>query len=114
MPGNRVLWAVPAPTGRLWVGYNIGIASMRIEDLRRAASDARFLVSYDFYDEGDGLKANPELRGSTPATVAPDGRIWLTTTEGRATIDPAHIRKNSLPPPVQILQFTVDDADVDQ
>jgi len=113
LPGNRVLWAVAAPAGRLWVGYNIGIASMRMEDLRRAASDAHFLIPYDFYDEGDGLKANPELRGSTPVALAPDDRIWLTTSEGLATIDPAHIRKNLLPPPVQILQLTVDDVDVD-
>jgi signal transduction histidine kinase/ligand-binding sensor domain-containing protein len=113
LPGNRVLWTVPTLDGRLWVGYNIGIASMRIEDLRRAASDAHFLVPYEFYDEGDGLKANPEQRGSTPVAVGPDGRIWLTTSEGLATIDPAHLRKNLLPPPIQILQFTADDADVD-
>jgi len=86
---------------------------MRIDDLLHAASDAHFLVPYDFYDEGDGLKANPEQRGSTPVAVAPDGRIWLTTSEGLATIDPAHLRKNLLPPPVQILQLTADDADVD-
>ena len=113
LPGNRVLWAVPTPAGRLWVGYNIGIASMRVEDLLHAASDAHFLVPYDFYDEGDGLKANPEQRGSAPVAVAPDGRIWLTTSEGLATIDPSHLRKNLLPPPVQILQLTADDADVD-
>jgi signal transduction histidine kinase/ligand-binding sensor domain-containing protein len=113
LPGNRVLWAVPTPGGRLWVGYNIGIASMGIGDLLHAASDADFLVPYDFYDDGDGLRANPEVRGSTPVTVAPDGRIWLTTSEGLATIDPAHIRRNLLPPPVQILQLTADDADVD-
>ena len=113
LPGNRVLWAVPTATGRLWVGYNIGIASMRIEDLRHAASDPHVSVPYDFYDDGDGLKANPELRGSTPVAVAPHGRIWLTTSEGLATIDPAHLRKNLLPPPVQILQLTADDADVD-
>jgi signal transduction histidine kinase len=113
LPGNRVLWAVPTPAGKLWVGYNIGIASMRIEDLLHAAWDAHFLVPYDLYGDGDGLKANPEVRGSTPVTVAPDGRIWLTTSEGLATIDPEHIRKNLLPPPVQILQLTADDADVD-
>ncbi|MCU1253156.1 MAG: two-component system sensor kinase [Edaphobacter sp.] len=112
LPGNRVLWAVPTPAGRLWVGYNIGIASMRIEDLLHAESDAHFLVPYDFYDDGDGLKANPEQRGSTPVAVAPDGRIWLTTSEGLATIDPAHLRKNLLPPPVRILQLTADDAEV--
>ena len=112
LPGNRVLWAVPT-AGRLWVGYNLGIASMRIEDLLHAASDAHFLVPYSLYDDGDGLKANPEVRGSTPVTVAPDGRIWLTTSEGLATIDPANIRKNLLPPPIRILQLTADDAEVD-
>lgn len=113
LPGNRVLWAVPTSAGRLWVGYNIGIASMRIEDMRHIATDARFLVPYDFYDDGDGLKANPELRGSTPVTTGSDGRIWFTTSEGLATIDPAHLRKNLLPPPVQILQLTADDTDID-
>jgi signal transduction histidine kinase/ligand-binding sensor domain-containing protein len=113
LPGNRVLWAVLTPAGKLWVGYNIGIAYMRIEDLLHAASDAHFMVPYDFYDDGDGLKANPEQRGGTPVAVAPDGRIWLTTSEGLATIDPAHLRKNLLPPPVQILQLTADDAVVD-
>jgi signal transduction histidine kinase/ligand-binding sensor domain-containing protein len=113
LPGNRVLWAVPTPAGRLWVGYNIGIASMRIEDLRHAATDEHFLVPYDFYDDGDGLKANPELRGSTPVATALDGRIWFTTSEGLATIDPAHLRKNLLPPPVQIVQVTADDTDID-
>jgi ligand-binding sensor domain-containing protein/signal transduction histidine kinase len=113
LPGNRVLWAVPTPAGRLWVGYNIGIASMRTEDLLHAASDAHFQVPYEFYDDGDGLKANPELRGNTPVAIALDGRIWLTTSEGLATIDPAHIRKNLLPAPIKILQLTADDADVD-
>jgi signal transduction histidine kinase/ligand-binding sensor domain-containing protein len=113
LPGSRVLWAVPTPAGRLWVGYNIGIASMRIEDLRHAATDEHFLIPYDFYDDGDGLKANPELRGSTPVAMALDGRIWFTTSEGLATIDPAHLRKNLVPPPVQILQLTADDVDVD-
>src|SRR5260370_25257963 len=80
LPGNRVLWAVPAPTGRLWVGYNIAIASMRVEDLRRAASDAHFLVPYHFYDEGDGLKANPQLPGNTLVNVATYCGIWLTKT----------------------------------
>jgi signal transduction histidine kinase/ligand-binding sensor domain-containing protein len=113
LPGNRVLWAVPTSAGMLWVGYNIGIASMRIEDMRHAAADEHFLIPYDFYDDGDGLKTNPDLRGSTPVTMAPDGRIWFTTSEGLGTIDPAHLRRNLLPPPVQVLQLTADDADVD-
>jgi signal transduction histidine kinase/ligand-binding sensor domain-containing protein len=113
LPGNRILWAVQGPGGRLWLGYNVGVASVAIKDLLRAASDPTFLVPYDFYDDGDGLHSNPDLHGSTPVVVLPDGRIWLTTSEGLATIDPAHIRKNPVPPPVHIVQITADDANVD-
>lgn len=113
LPGSRVLWAVPGPGGRLWLGYNIGVASVTVSDLLHAATDPKSLVPYDFYDDGDGLHSNPDLHGSTPVAVLPDGRIWLTTSEGLATIDPAHIRKNPVAPPVHIVQITVDDANVD-
>jgi signal transduction histidine kinase/ligand-binding sensor domain-containing protein len=113
LPGDRVLWAVRGPHGRLWLGYTIGVASVTIEDLLRAASDPGFHIPYDFYDDGDGLHSNPDLHGSTPVVVLPDGRLWLTTSEGLATVDPAHIRKNPFPPPVHILQVTADDAKVD-
>jgi signal transduction histidine kinase/ligand-binding sensor domain-containing protein len=113
LPGNRVLWAVRGPNDRLWLGYNIGIASVLIQDLFQAVSNPTFHIPYDFYDDGDGLRSNPDLHGSTPVAVLPDGRFWFTTSEGLATIDPAHIRKNPLPPPVHILQVTVDDVNLD-
>jgi signal transduction histidine kinase/ligand-binding sensor domain-containing protein len=113
LPGSRVLWAVRGPHGRLWLGYNIGVASVLVEDLLRAASDQAFRVPFDFYDEGDGIRSNPDLHGSSPVAVLPDGRFWLVTSEGLATIDPAHIRKNPFPPPVQILQVTANDVKLD-
>jgi signal transduction histidine kinase/ligand-binding sensor domain-containing protein len=113
LPGSRVLWAVQGLGGRLWLGYNIGVASVVISDLLRAATDPNFHVSYDFYDDGDGLHSNPDLHGSTPVAVLPDGRIWLTTSEGLASINPAHIRKNPVPPPIHITQIIADDANED-
>ncbi len=108
-----MLWALPGPDGRLWLGYNVGLASVAIEDLRRAASDAKFQVPFAFYDEGDGLKGNPDLRSSSPAVVAADGRLWLTTLDGLATLDLKHIPRDAVPPPVHILAFRADDVDGD-
>jgi signal transduction histidine kinase len=113
LPGNRVLWAVQLLGDRLWLGYNIGVASVTIRDLLHAATDPKFLVPYDFYDDGDGLHGNPDLHGSTPVVVQPDGRIWLTTSGGLASINPADIRKNTVPPPVQIVQVSADDTNLD-
>jgi signal transduction histidine kinase len=111
LPGNRVLWALPGPDGLLWLGYNVGVASVHIEDLRRAASDASFQVPFDFFDEGDGLKSNPDLRSGSPAALTADGRLWLTTVEGVATLDLEHIPRDTVPPPVHILAFRADDVD---
>jgi signal transduction histidine kinase len=111
LPGNRVLWALPGPDGRLWLGYNVGVASVHVEDLRRAASDARFQVPFDFFDAGDGLNSNPDLRSSSPAVLAADGRLWLTTLDGLATLDLKHIPRDAVPPPVHILAFRADDVD---
>jgi signal transduction histidine kinase/streptogramin lyase len=113
LPGSRVLWAVQSQRDRVWLGYNIGVASVSIRDLLHAAADPTFLVPYDFYDDGDGLHSNPDLHGSTPVVVLPDGRIWLTTSEGLASINPSDIRKNPVPPPVHIVQVSADDASVD-
>jgi signal transduction histidine kinase len=38
----------------------------------------------------------------------PDGHLWFPTIRGIVSVDPAHIRTNSIPPPVQIEQVTVD------
>jgi signal transduction histidine kinase/ligand-binding sensor domain-containing protein len=114
LPGSRVLWEVQGPDGRLWLGYNIGVASVAISDLVHATTDPKFLVSYDFYDDGDGLHSNPDLHGSSPVAVLPNGRIWLTVSEGLATIDPASIRKNTVPPPVHIVLIAADDVNVDE
>jgi signal transduction histidine kinase/ligand-binding sensor domain-containing protein len=113
LPGSRVLWALRGPNGRLWLGYNIGVASVLVDDLMRAAINPAFRVPYDFYDDGDGLRSNPDLHGSTPVALLSDGRFWLVTSEGLATLDPAHMRRNTLPPPVHILRAAADDVNLD-
>jgi signal transduction histidine kinase len=113
LPGNRVLWAARDAGGHVWLGYTIGVASVANEDLSRAAADPRFIVPHKFYDDGDGLRSNPDRHGSSPVAVTPDGRIWFTTSEGLATIDPAHIHKNLVPPLAGILEVKADDVDQD-
>jgi signal transduction histidine kinase/ligand-binding sensor domain-containing protein len=113
LPGNRVLWAVPGPDDRLWLGYNVGVASVRVRDLQQATKDAGFQVPYDFFDEADGLKSGPDLRSDAPALVSPEGRLWLTTAEGLATLDLRHIPRDIVPPPVHILALRADDVDRD-
>jgi signal transduction histidine kinase len=40
--------------------------------------------------------------------VADDGRLWFATTSGIVSIDPAHVPRNRLPPPVAIRTISTD------
>jgi ligand-binding sensor domain-containing protein/signal transduction histidine kinase len=107
LPGNRVIWTVPDRHGNLWIGYSTGIARLSIDDLLHSPSENSQL-RYDFYDDGDGLKSNPEGSGSDPVALSSDGRLWVTMSEGVGVIDLAHMRRNSVAPPVHILGLTAD------
>jgi signal transduction histidine kinase len=107
LPGNRVIWTLPDQRGNLWLGYSTGIARLSVNDLLHTSPETRQL-QYDFYDDGDGLKSNPEAYGSGPVALSSDGRLWVSMSEGIGMIDLARMRRNSIAPPVHILGLTAD------
>lgn len=91
---------VTDPEEGLWFSENRGIMHLREGQLRDLVSGK---VEFESFGTLDGLTA--ELRGSlaSPSAVrTTDGRIWFATTKGLAWIDPRHIVRNSVPPPVMI------------
>lgn len=113
LPGERVLWAIPDGNGNMWLGYNIGVARLDLRQLRDAKAAGSGKFQGKLYDARDGIENSPDLRGSAPAALAQDGRLWLTASQGVAVLDPAHLRTNPLPPPVHIVDFEADGQEVD-
>lgn len=107
LPGDRLLWVIPDRQGKLWLGYGTGVARLSISELLGTSTSVQQL-QYDFYDDGDGLKSNPEVHGSSPVARTADGRLWVSMSEGIGMIDPAHVHLNTLPPPVHILELRAD------
>jgi signal transduction histidine kinase/ligand-binding sensor domain-containing protein len=112
LPGDRVLWALPDAHGNLWLGYNIGVARMNAQQMRESG-DRHKQLDLTFFDDADGIDNNPNLKGNSPAAFAEDGRLWLTTSQGVAILDPKHLQINLLPPPVQILGLRADEEAID-
>src|SRR5690606_24362299 len=53
------------------------------------------------YTEVDGLRNREANGGSQPAGGrTPDGRLWFPTLDGVAVVDPARVRRDSVPPAV--------------
>ena len=108
IPGIRVLWALPDSHENLWLGYSIGVARVNAQQLREPKRTAASSSASTFFDDADGIINSPDLAGNAPAAFAQDGRLWLTTSQGVAVLDPEHLDTNLLPPPVHILGMDAD------
>ncbi len=95
--------------GNLWMSCNKGVfrvSRAEIEDLDRGAIGRLHPVAYG---RADGMKSRECNGANQPAGWrAPDGRLWFPTIHGAATIDPARIPKNGVPPPVVVEEILAD------
>jgi signal transduction histidine kinase len=113
LPGERVLWILTDRGDRIWLGFSTGVAYLSRSNLDRAARDSSYQVAFQFLDDADGLKGNPDRGWQSPAVRANDGSFWFRTSEGVAFIDPQHMPTNPVAPPVHIERTVSDGAVVD-
>lgn len=93
---------------RLWMSSNQGIFHVSLDELDAFARGEISQVSSGAYTEREGLRNREANGGGSPAGVrGRDGRLWFPTQDGVAVIDPRAIRRNPLPPPVDIQRVLV-------
>jgi signal transduction histidine kinase/ligand-binding sensor domain-containing protein len=89
----------------LWFATGNGIARC---DCTITADCVRWME----FGPGDGLRSRETAMNSHPsAWRSRDGHLWFATPKGLVEVDPAHFPVNSLPPPVVVERFAVDDID---
>ncbi len=93
--------------GGIWVTSNIGLYRLKKEDVMNFVAGNLEEVPSTVFDHNDGLR-NKECTGATRSLKASDGRIWIPTLGGVATIDPSNVRENTTIPPVYITDFLTD------
>jgi signal transduction histidine kinase/ligand-binding sensor domain-containing protein len=93
--------------GDLWLnGFN-GIARLSGQELERAIRDPAYRVHCEMLDYLDGVPGTAiQLRPTPSAIATTDGRLWFETTGGTISIDPKHLVRNDLAPPVTIWSIT--------
>ncbi|HUY95454.1 MAG TPA: two-component regulator propeller domain-containing protein, partial [Terracidiphilus sp.] len=98
------------PLTHFWFATPNGIARCdRVPPgLIRAISCSNLLE----FSTADGLRSRETAVNSHPsAWKSTDGRLWFATPKGLVEVDPAHFPVNTVPPPVAVERFAVDDAD---
>ncbi|WP_260600359.1 two-component regulator propeller domain-containing protein [Sphingomonas endolithica] len=99
---------VSTPEGDTWLMSRSNISRIATASLDRAFDDAGWNPPIRTFDFRDGLMSGGHLYGKRDAVRGGDGRLWFATMAGTVRIDPAHLPRNRLPPPVAISILRVD------
>ena len=95
---------VRLPGGELWLHGADGLYHIAADELDAWLTRQRGEVAFERFDAQDGMQGHaPQLRPVPSLRRDRDGLLWYATTNSVGTIDPAHIVRNRLTPPVEVL-----------
>jgi signal transduction histidine kinase/ligand-binding sensor domain-containing protein len=94
---------VRSANGDVWINGSKGIVRIRATDLDEVFQHPSTPLEYALFDYEDGLPGIALQESMGPTAVADsDGRLWFSTNQGIASIDPRKLEMNKVPPPVDI------------
>ncbi len=100
--------------GNLWLSSKTGIYSVAKHELDDFAANSSSHITPTAYGTADGMKISECSSGGHPtAWKLVDGTMWFATLKGIAAVDPEHLSRNIIPPPVAIDEVLIDDQPVD-
>ncbi|MFC2141205.1 two-component regulator propeller domain-containing protein, partial [Acidobacteriota bacterium] len=102
---NYVYSILEDESGYLWLAGRTGISRVRKKELEDFARGKVSRVHPDWYNEKDGMKSG---WCTDAGCKTRDGRFWFPTSKGVTSIDPSHIKPNSLAPSLIIQKLIVD------
>jgi signal transduction histidine kinase len=93
--------------GDLLFSEQRGVVLVSASEISKILKDPSARVEYHIFDVRDGLPGTIQQSSPFPISAeGTDGRIWFSTSSGVAWIDPAHIPKSVLAPPIVIRSIT--------
>jgi signal transduction histidine kinase len=96
------------PAGETWILAGRHVVRLSTSDLNRAFDDPHATLTPRLFGINDGLPGESQDSASNDAAISADGRIWFATTGGLVWIDPNHLYRNILAPPVLIRSLSAD------
>ncbi len=98
LPGRSVYAIIQDQTEAMWIVVRAGMLRVPAGEFDRALADSNHVVRYRLFDQQDGM---PGLIPATPwgprLARAPDGRIWVATDSGVASVDPRLLQSSPAP-----------------
>jgi len=104
----RSLWGIAETSGgELWVAATASIARLTHAQLEAVLRGEAIHEEIQIFDIRDGLPGSIRFMRPIPSMVeAGDGKLWFAFLAGVGYLDPAHLLRDTLPPPVLITGIT--------
>lgn len=100
---------VETADGELWLNGADGVTRVPAAELRRAMRQRDYRAHDERFDYRDGIEGPaPYLRPVPSAIQGTDGRLWFSSSTGVSWVDPRHIPRNPIVPPVHIRALEAD------
>ena len=109
LPCNVLAAAIKDRHGSLWLQARCGLLSVETGELEKWRRDPGSRPSITVLDSLDGVRAGVNWTLKPTMSLAPDGKIWFSNGRVIQAIDPDHIYRNPLAPPVHVEQLIADD-----
>jgi len=92
--------------GNLWLYMNCALGVLASADLQAWKQNPDIAVTVRTFDALDGVR--PNLAAFVAGARSPDGRLWFANGLSLQVIDPEHLKRNTVPPPVYIEKVVAD------
>ena len=103
---NRIYGIVKDDYANFWLASSKGIFRVSQKELDDFADGKiPYVTSIPFSTGQLRFECQPGVQPATTRTR--DGRLWFSTTNGLVVVDPNHLHRNGVPPPVQITAVIV-------
>jgi signal transduction histidine kinase/ligand-binding sensor domain-containing protein len=95
----------------IWLSTGLGIVHIPESEVTKLVQQPEYEVTFELFDLISDLPEPLQRRVnvfSSGAIQATDGTLWFATRNGAIEVDPAHIYRNPVPPPVSIRSVVAD------
>ena len=102
LPCDAVYSVIRDDHNALWIFSQCGIVKIDTTELAKWVERPHSRVAVTTFDALDGAHAGLGILYQPTSSKAPDGRLWFAGGVMVQVLDPDHLHKNTVPPPISV------------
>ena len=112
VPEGAVYTAIRDDGGALWLYAQRGLVRITKAEYDKWLAHSEGKLQTEVFDKFDGLRPRRTFLPLQPmATKTRDGKLWFAASDVLQMVDPRHIHRNPVPPPVHVEAVIADHKD---